>query len=73
MIEVILTQYIKPGSVLCDPGLERVVGADNGHDGARHQENYRSSDDPGAFDLLCIAKIYSDFKLTRIPPKIDRE
>ena len=58
MIEVILTQYIKPDSVLCDSGLKRVVGADDGHDGARHQESYWSSDDPGASDLLCIAKRY---------------
>ena len=72
MIEEILTQYIKPDSVLCDSGLKRVVGADDDHDGARHQESYWSSDNPGARDVLCIAKIYPDSKVIKIPPSTDR-
>ena len=71
MIEVILTQYIKPDSVLCDSGLKRVVGADDGHDGARHQESYWSSDDPGACDLLCVAKIYLDYTAMKIQLNMD--
>ena len=70
MIGVILTRFIKPGSILCDSGLERVVGADDDHDGARHEESYRSSDNPGAYDLLYIAKIYQDSKVLKMPPNI---
>ena len=73
VIEVILTRYIKSGSILCDSGLKRVVGADDGYDGARHQESYRSSDHPGACDLLCVAKIYPNYTVMKIPLNIDRE
>ena len=34
-------------ALLCDPGHERVDGADDDHDGARHQEDHGQTDNPG--------------------------